>query len=952
MILSLKDLPIRFKLFIIYAGVIIAAFSLSFTVLFFQFQEHLEKSINIELSKSNQVISRMLSTTTALSIKNHLSTIAEKNLEIVEMLYASCQQGEITEKDAITQAEKILLSQKIGKTGYIYCIDSEGRAALHPYNDVQGRSLADYDFIQYQVKHKKGYLEYDWVDPETDIHNKKALYMVYFEPWDWIISASSYVSEFASLLNIETFRSEISKLSFGENGYSFIIDTDGNIILHPDLTGNLSALKDTRADIMREILSIKNGIVRNQYDDPKNNNCRDEVIVFKRLEALDWIVASATCVDNIVSPLYQSRRIFFMNLLLSLLITAGVTMAVSASLTRPLEKLNRRFENGMKGDFSIKTAVNSSDEIGRLEISFNRFMAQLKQYHDDLIEEIKTRKSTEVQLILFEKVFENVSEGITITDLDGNIETVNQAFTEITGYTADEVIGSNPRVLKSDRHDDIFYSKMWDSLIRNGAWSGEIWNRRKNGEAYPELLSISAINSDKDSDKKYVAVFHDISDMKLKEEQIVHMAYHDPLTGLPNRALLKDRLRKAIPDASRMHEMIQILFIDLDNFKNVNDTVGHAKGDTLLKEAARRMTATLRASDTVSRLGGDEFVILLKHVNKNEEMLIMVERLRAAFQEPFKIDEHSFHITCSIGISVYPDDGQDAETLIKNADLAMYRSKYSGKNIYSTFTEEMAYEVKARVKLESEIREAVRRKEFQVYFQPRVDIKTFTPKGMEALVRWIKPDGKVIPPAEFIPVAEESGLILPMGEMIIKGALEGTARIRKETGLDLTVSINVSAKQFDDQNFIETMDSAISKTGFPSDRIEIEITESLLLQDNQAIMERLKALADMGIMTAIDDFGTGYSSLAYIKKLPISVLKIDKSFIDDIPDDKENLVLVETIVLLANKLRFIIVAEGVETMEQLNALKKLGCMEIQGYLFSPPLPEDKLVEWIRNRPFP
>ena len=946
----LRDLPIRFKLFAVYSCVSIATFSLCFTLLFFQFQAHLEKNINDELSKSNLIISQMLPTATTMSIQNHLRTIAKKNLEIVEMLYSRYQKGEMTETEAADLASNILLSQKIGKTGYIYCIDTKGIVIVHPHDEIRGNSFADQEFIQYQIKHKKGYLEYDWVDPGDDTPRKKALYMVYFKQWDWIISVSSYAEEFGSLLNIEYFREEILNLAFGKDGYSFIVDIHGNIILHPELSGNLSSIKDRRADIIREIIKKKEGTLHSKINF-KNNKCDEVLAVFNQIPKLNWIVASVTCKNNILWPLYETRRIFYLNLLLSLMITATVTLMVSSSLTKPLEHLIRRFEKGAGGDFTVQAIEDRNDEIGRLALSFNQFMSQLAQSRDELVEEIKVRKTTEIQLKLFEKVFENVNEGITITDIDGNIEAVNHAFTDITGYSPDEVIGQNPRVLKSDRHDEAFYKNMWDSIIIKGFWAGEIWNRRKNGEAYPELLSISAIGSEKDGDKKFVAVFHDISDMKLKEEQIEHMAYHDPLTGLPNRALLKDRLRKAILDAKRMGEMIQVLFIDLDNFKNVNDTIGHAKGDQLLKEAAERMLATIRASDTVSRLGGDEFVIISNHIKSTEEMLIIVERLQSAFQKPFLIDDHSFHITCSIGISMYPDDGENAETLIRNADLAMYQAKYTGKNVYSTFTREMAHKVKARVQLETEMRDAIGKGEFQVYFQPRVNIETFEPKGMEALVRWIKPDGTVIPPIKFIPIAEESGLILPLGQIIFKNAVEGAARVREKTGLDLSVSINVSARQFENQNFTSMVEEIISETGFPTHDIEIEITESLLLKDNSAVIQRMETLADMGIMTAIDDFGTGYSSLAYIKKLPISVLKIDKSFIDDLPHDSDDMVLVETIVLMANKLHLAIVAEGVETSSQLDALKKMGNMEVQGYLFSPPIPENKFIEWIESKAY-
>ncbi|HCY88474.1 MAG TPA: diguanylate cyclase [Desulfobacteraceae bacterium] len=946
----ITNLPLRFKLFIAYAIVFAAVISISFSILFYTIQSDLEQRIKNELNVSNQVITDMVETAATVSIKNHLRAIAEKNLEIIRWIYQTAQINGIGESEARKQAVEVLASQTIGKTGYIYCIDSNGIAVVHPVAGVRGKDFSYREFIQSQISKKQGYLEYDWKNPNETSRRPKALYMVYFEPWDWIISVSSYKSEFSSLISIDDFREQIETLTFGETGYSYIVDTKGNSIIHPELSGNVLDITDSHGrHIVREMIERRSGYITYNWRNPSESVAREKFVAFDHMPTLDWIIASSSYTAEVFGPLAELKQMFMLVLVVSLTLTGAVTLMISASITKPLSTLIQRFEQGARGDWSLKIMNTRHDEIGQLWSNFNRFMDQLTTSRNDLIAEIKVRETAENQLKLFEKVFENTSEGICITDDQGTIKAVNNAFTRITGYGADEVLGENPRILRSDRHDPKFYEQMWASLIKDGYWSGEIWNRKKSGEAYPELLSISSIRETGTTDK-YIAVFHDISEMKLKEHQIEHLAYHDPLTNLPNRSLLKDRLVQAISDARRSGEMIQILFLDLDNFKNVNDTVGHAKGDELLKETARRLEGIVRDGDTVSRLGGDEFIIMIPHMHQTGEMLAMVERIQSVFDTPFELGGQRFHVTGSIGMAVYPLDGTNEDSLIKNADLAMYQTKNTGKNHYSVFEPQMASKISERVRMEADLREGIKANEFQVYFQPRIDAATGQPKGMEALARWIKKDGSLVPPNEFIPLAEESGLIIPFGEQIFDKSVTQALDIRSRTGIDLKLSVNVSPRQFEDPNFESMIKEILDRTGFPGDRLEIEITESILVKDINRATKRLKSLARLGITTAIDDFGTGYSSLAYIKRLPISVLKIDKTFVDNLPHDKEDMVIVETTILMANKLNLLLVAEGVETREQLDVLSRMGSMEIQGYLFSPPLPKDKFETWLSRNP--
>ncbi len=580
-------------------------------------------------------------------------------------------------------------------------------------------------------------------------------------------------------------------------------------------------------------------------------------------------------------------------------------------------------------------------EMSAKVIEFNKKNAVLV-----VVREITERKEYEQKLKLFQKVFENALEGITITDAKGNIVAVNEAFTEITGYKSHEVIGKNPRILKSDRHDDNFYKTMWQNLKTQGQWEGEIWNRRKTGEAYPEWLSISAIKANSSDITHYVAVFHDITDLKHQEEQIKHQAYHDALTNLPNRLLLHDRLSVAINHAQRNGQKIAILFVDLDNFKHINDSLGHALGDQLLQAVSQRIVKLMREEDTVSRLGGDEFVIMLEDVKDESVAIHIAERVLASFQRSFHVRNHELFITPSLGLTLFPDDGSDPETLIKNADLAMYRAKDKGKNRFQLFTSTMNDRVTKRLEMEGNLRKATEGDEFLVYYQPKIDIRTEKVTGMEALVRWQRPTGELVNPGDFIPLAEETGLIVNIGQRVLETACQQTKLLHEQGMTDLKVSVNFSPRQFQQSNVVDMIINTLQKTGLDPSALEIEITETIIMSNVESTVSRLQELSRQGISISIDDFGTGYSSLYYLKHLPIHVLKIDKSFIHDLSVDVNDSAIVETIILMAKNLNLRVIAEGVETQEQFQYLRDRNCDDVQGYLFSPPLPLSEFEKYL------
>ncbi len=564
-------------------------------------------------------------------------------------------------------------------------------------------------------------------------------------------------------------------------------------------------------------------------------------------------------------------------------------------------------------------------------------------YLSDITSRIETEKAMRLQ----SRIFEHSEESILITDADRRILSVNPAFSQMTGYSEEDVIGRLPSLLRSARHPLHFYEELWQRVEKDGGWHGEVWTRRKNGDDFPSWASISLVRNREGQISNYFSIFTDITERKKAEERIHYLAYYDSLTGLPNRTLLYKLIDQALTEARRNRLHGAILFVDLNRFKPINDSLGHGVGDRLLQQVAERLRSAVRTEDVIARLGGDEFVVALFDISRREHAAMVAQKLIAALDTPFLIDSHELRVGVAIGISVYPRDGLETETLLRMADIAMYRSKETGQDGYTFYSREMNQRALERLHIESGLRHGIEKNELLLHYQPKVDIVSGAIVGAEALVRWQHPDLGMMPPDAFIPIAEESGLIVRLSAWVLEAALEQTHAWSAAGLPEFKVAINLSARDFS-PGLADRVQALLREHAVAPDRIELEITEGMLTHSSDEVIAMMDSLTALGVTLSLDDFGTGYSSLAYLKRFPIDTLTIDRSVVTGIPQDGNDCAIAGAIISMAQRLGHRVIAEGVETRAQLEFLKSLGCQEIQGHYFSPPVPAAKFEAMLKS----
>lgn len=586
--------------------------------------------------------------------------------------------------------------------------------------------------------------------------------------------------------------------------------------------------------------------------------------------------------------------------------------------------------------------LSYGDILDSVEYEYVNRLQEALQSRDEAL------KASTTHLRLAQRVIEASLDGIIITDKYGMIESVNPKFTQVTGYSEVEAIGQSTKLLSSGRHSADFYQHLWGELQNNGYWQGEIWNRRKNGEVYPEWLTITAIYDDEGEIAQFAAIFSDITDRKKDEERIRRLAFFDDLTGVANRRLFQDRLEQAIANAQRHQHRLAVLFLDLDMFKRINDSLGHVVGDEVLKVVAGRLAHTVREGDSVARLGGDEFTVMVPEIESMEGLMVLAQRINEAISEPISIGSHELYISTSIGISIYPDDGMSSEDLIKNADAAMYRVKADGRGSFHRYTDSLHHDSVRELTIETRLRKAIKDKLFQVKYQPKIELQTGKLIGFEALLRWHdKASGLVVSPAEFIPVAERLGLIGNLGEWVLEEVCTHLINWH-QSGLEIVpVAVNISAQQLMKGDLTTTVRRIVQSTGVKAHWLELEVTESCFIPEQaDRIADILHALRLQGLRISIDDFGTGYSSLSYLRRLPLDALKIDRTFVTDVAHNEDDARLASTIIAMAKGMGLKVIAEGIENQDQLSFLQSHDCHEGQGFMFAKAESEKQVREWL------
>ncbi|OPX54847.1 PAS domain S-box-containing protein/diguanylate cyclase (GGDEF) domain-containing protein [Oceanospirillum multiglobuliferum] len=613
---------------------------------------------------------------------------------------------------------------------------------------------------------------------------------------------------------------------------------------------------------------------------------------------------------------------------------------------------NYKSESGITELKAIRyNAEHPQGERFTTELSCSQIWQHKTPLYTLTIRDISTREAHEEAMRLASSVFNNTSEAIIITDHENRIHSVNPAFSKITGYSEAEAIGHSPALLSSGRHGDDFYEQMWQTLKTEGSWQGEIWNRRKSGELYPEWLSINTVrNTETHEAVRYIGLFSDITQRKKYEEDIWYQAHYDALTDLPNRLLFSAKLQEAIAKQKQEALPFALLFIDLDRFKEVNDSLGHSFGDLLLLEAAQRLQQVFGRNNVVARLGGDEFTAILSGLHTVGEIESYAEKATRELRKPFILNGEELNfISGSIGITLCPNDAKDMETLLKHADMAMYRAKEAGRNTYRFYTDEMNQHAMHRIRLEEELRHAIKEQQFQLHYQPKLDLITQQIVCVEALIRWQHPEKGMVSPMDFIPLAEETGLINEIGFIVLELACQQLQTWRANDFSIKQIAVNVSSVQFEEpEAFFARFNQILAEHQLSKNDIKIEITENLLMKQNEQVINQLNQHRDHGLSVAIDDFGTGYSSLSYLQVFPLDELKIDQSFIRHLDDAPRNKTLVQAIIAMGHALNMKVIAEGVENQSQMDFLLANGCDVAQGYLLSRPASASELEVWLKK----
>ena len=736
-----------------------------------------------------------------------------------------------------------------------------------------------------------------------------------------------------AIVDTEILWKEIHEKLYRKNTVTYFINKKGALLIKPKHS-NLSdgEIKAANIPIARALINGKKWDSKTIYTGIYNKKVFG---LSTEIQNLDLYVITEIEQEFIISPIRDIIIKLLGGMIFVIIFFTLSGMLIVRQISRPIELISKDFRRIAKQDYTPL----------QMESRFKELKSMISGYNS-MIEKIShSQKEQQLSSI----VFDNTSEGILITDSDNKIIRVNKSICDISGYSEDELLGKNPSIFKSGHYDLSFYKEMWKSILETGKWRGEILNKGKNGENYYQILAINTHRDERNKIIEHVGIITDISGIKQTEKELEEIALHDSLTHLPNRLLCNARIEHEIQKSIRNGNLVAVMFLDLDMFKNINDSFGHSMGDELLKEVASRIGYNVREEDTFARLGGDEFVIVIGSLKNRDGASIFAKNILEIFSKPFQINEFEIFSGVSIGISIYPDDGDNFDELLRNADSAMYSAKAKGRNNFQFYEVSLTEKVSERLNMETLLRRAIENNELSIKYQPQYSIKNNKIIGLEALLRWNNPELGEVMPDKFIPIAEETGLIMEIGRWTLLNSCRQLKTFLNSGNSSLQMAINLSSRQFWEPGLEKTVKKIIEETGINPKNLEFEITESVLMQDTDQIYEILNNFHEMGITISIDDFGTGYSSLSYITRFPISRLKIDRSFLLNIHSDKKAAEMIISIIALAHSMKLKVIAEGVETVEQLSYLEGHGCDEIQGFYFSKPISPEEMEKLLQDQ---
>ncbi len=828
---------------------------------------------------------------------------------------------------ARAQAFRFLEAQRIGEAGYFFVVDSSGDVVYHPFRSVAGQDQSETPIVRRIVEQERGFVRYYWQNPGEPTPQDKHGYITHFAPWDWYIVATDYASGFLDRLPPQTLQSLLNGYQQESIRAAFVVRSDGQPL------GSSAGWSDV-ANVASEHLPTGPGLpLEARLSELPGGN----LIAIAPLQGFDAEVGIVFGMDRLDKLLSRYVYIVVFSLVVAVLVIWVSSRIAGRYIARPIRSLSQRLTRRLGGTHT-DPQYRQPDDLRELILQQLRALVRLDY-------ETKGRHAAEREAIVAESVFRHTTEGIIVTNAEGAIIRVNPALEAITGYQASELVGRNPRVLKSERHGRDFYRTMWETLGSTGVWVGEIWNRRKSGEEYPQLLSIRAVLSEEGGEvDSYVAVCHDISERKESEERLHHLATHDSLTGLPNRTYLNDVLQQTLRHAQRHESITAVLFLDIDDFKDVNDSYGHDAGDQLLKWIARRLEFQLRSEDIVVRFGGDEFVIVLPQIDDSEYASVVARRILASAREPYVIEHQKIRPSVSIGIAIYPEAGRDAADLLRDADAAMYAAKRQGRNTYRFHNPGMNENAHRRLAMQGSIAAAIDNGELSVVYQPILALADNRIAGLEALVRWTR-DGRLISPGEFLPFLENSSMLTRLDLWVLDQVCFEMNSLDPEEFGSFFVSVNAGAYNLIQDDFVHRVTETVARNGVSPTRIAIEVTESAAIRNFDRARATLRDLQAAGFRLYLDDFGEGHSSIRYLREFGVDSVKLDRAYLQNVERSESARSLVSGFTQLAHGMRLEAVIEGVETPGQLEFIRRAGCDYAQGFLVGRP---SGLVEGLRT----